>query len=63
MIAAVSIALAAYETYAVARHKTKVTELSHRWPYGLFVWGWWVALAVHFLAETLKPTNGVGQTE
>ncbi len=47
-IATWSVAYAAWEVYAKARHRPTITDLSHRWPWGLLVWGWLLALAVHF---------------
>jgi hypothetical protein len=51
MIPFISICLAIFEAQSLLRHKPTVTELSHRWPTSLLVWGWWAALAVHFLRD------------
>ena len=54
MIGPVSILLAAWEAFALSRHKPTITNLSHRWPYSLFIYGWMAWLFVHFIAEGRK---------
>ena len=54
MIVAICSVFMIYEWFAVATKKPKVSDLSHRWPWGLFVWGWIVMLVVHFTLEMRK---------
>lgn len=54
MIALVSCLLAAYEATAVATKRPKVSDLSHTWPYGIFIWFWLCWLAIHFMREARK---------
>lgn len=42
-----STALLLYEYVAFARRRPTVTELSHRWPWALPIWAWFLALTVH----------------
>jgi len=47
-IAALSIALASYEAFAIARKKPTITDLSNTFPWSLLIYGWLGALAYHF---------------
>jgi hypothetical protein len=51
VIALISIALAAWEAYAITHHRPTVSDLSHTWPYSLGVYGWLATLFVHFIRE------------
>lgn len=53
-IALASIALAAWEAFALTAKKPTVTQLSGRRPYSFVVWGWWAALAYHFYVNRSK---------
>jgi hypothetical protein len=50
-IALASIALAAYEAYALTQKKPTVTQLSHRRPYSFLIWGWLAALVYHLIYD------------
>jgi hypothetical protein len=52
-----SVALAAYEVYASARHKRPITHLSHQWPWSLLVWGWVFGLIWHFLYWSFRDVD------
>lgn len=43
-----------YEWFAYITHKPKVSDLSHRRPWAYLVWGWFVALGIHFILEARK---------
>jgi hypothetical protein len=44
----ISIALAAYEAFALTTKRPTVTDYSRRWPEGILVWAWMATLALHF---------------
>jgi hypothetical protein len=44
-------ALVAYEVWAIARGRTKVTTYSHRSPQNIIVLGWWAGLGYHFYRD------------
>lgn len=54
MIARVSVGLALYEAFAIALSRPTISDLSHRWPYSIFVWSWLVWLTSHFLLEARR---------
>jgi hypothetical protein len=45
--AAVGLVLALWEPFSALTGRPKVTELSHRWPWSLAIWSWWLLLGVH----------------
>ncbi|HEV8575363.1 MAG TPA: hypothetical protein VGR43_11720 [Dehalococcoidia bacterium] len=51
MIPFISIALAAWEGYALLTGRRTVTDNAHRWPEGILVWAWWAMLGAHFLRD------------
>lgn len=48
-IALYSIALAAWEAFAIATRRPTVTDLSSRWPYRIPIYLWYAALGWHFI--------------
>ena len=54
MIVIASIALAAYEAYATTTRRKTITDYSHTFPQGLFIYGWLLWLFLHFIREAQK---------
>ena len=46
--------LMVYEWLAKLASKPTVSDLSHRRPWSVLVWGWFIALGVHFVMERRK---------
>lgn len=51
MIAAISVALAAYQVVALGTGRPRVSVLSHTGLWAPVIWAWWLALGLHFVAE------------
>jgi len=54
VIVAVCLGLLGYELLALRLRWPTISDLSHRFPWFLLVWGWWGLLGLHFLREARR---------
>ena len=57
MITWASALLAAYMLAAYPANLPKVSALSHRWPLGAIIWGWYLWLGYHFIREARRASE------
>lgn len=58
VIVFVCSALLGWEYIAKATKRPTVSDLSHRWPYSLLVWGWLIWLVSHLVIEAARANRG-----
>ena len=54
MIVWASAALMSWELFAMTTHRPTVSDLSHRSPFGLLIYGWLAWMFVHFIGEAVR---------